>query len=128
MVNLTEDFSPSNDKQTLDNVKDRLTKLADKWKKDFFATRAANFENLESVLAKDSVVTTEYDELGKLVGKIHCVVCARPVRMGYLKHKTRNGESYHFTNTNYFHHLRTHSTVPNVRMKKGEPVVKKEPE
>lgn len=127
IVGITEDPNLSKDEQILENVKERLTKLAEKWKRDFFATREPNFENLETVLAKDTHVTTEYDDLGKLVGKIFCIVCLKPVRMGYLKHKRRNGETYHFTNTNYFHHLRTHSTEPNVRMKKSEQVlVKKE--
>lgn len=100
----------SPNRYTLESIRARLLKLSEKWKIDFFASREANFENLRQILSNETMVTTEYDNFGKLVGKIYCIVCAKPVRIGYIIHKTRNGNSYNFTNTNYFHHLRTHCT------------------
>lgn len=123
-MNLTEEQDPTN-KNTLEFIRDRLFKLSEKWKIDFFTTREANFENVRCILSQETTVTTEFDSFGKLVGKIYCIVCSRPVRIGYIKHKTRNGDSYNFTNTNYFHHLRTHSTS---RSRQNEVAAKKDKE
>lgn len=53
-------------------------------------------------------ITCDLDEQGKLVTIIECIVCSKHIRLGYQKNRTRNGNSYNFNNTNFFHHLRTH--------------------
>lgn len=55
-----------------------------------------------------AVVTVDFDEAGKLITIINCVICSKPIRIGYGKTMTRHGYSYNFTNTNFFHHLKTH--------------------
>lgn len=98
---------------TANEVHNKLYKLSEKWKFDFFGTREANISNINDILeSSQTSVDIDFDEENKMVARILCVVCQRPIRIGYLKHKTRNGETYNFSNTNYFHHLKMHTKYP----------------
>lgn len=117
----TENSSTPTMKSQTTDIQTKLYNLAEKWKFDFFRSRESNVTNINDILETSSTaVTIDYDEAQKMVARIYCVICQRPIRIGYLKHNTRNGETYNFSNTNYFHHLKMHSVMRHVaRTKKN---------
>lgn len=116
----TTDIKNELNKPSQTEVHNKLQKLAEKWKYDFFSCREASVDNIQEVLdSNNTVVSIEYDDTQKMIARIFCVICSRPIRIGYLKHNTRNGETYNFSNTNYFHHLKTHSIVKHVAVSRS---------
>ncbi|XP_063707490.1 uncharacterized protein LOC134836170 isoform X3 [Culicoides brevitarsis] len=91
-----------------EKIREKVFRLAEKWKLDYISAKKATHPSLLNYSNAQAIVTVDFDETGKLVTIIECVICTKPIRIGYGKTMTRHGYSYNFTNTNFFHHLRTH--------------------